>query len=53
MPPGLRRPNPLGATCFGGEAKGRLQARTCDKAGLTMGLVFFPELHYMRRSFAP
>lgn len=23
------------------------------QAGLTIGLVFFPELHYMRRSFVP
>ncbi|CDX45989.1 hypothetical protein MPLA_810038 [Mesorhizobium sp. ORS 3359] len=27
--------------------------RNLRQAGLTIGLAFFPELHYMRRSFAP
>jgi hypothetical protein len=31
----------------------RFRHRSLRQAGLTIGLVFFPELHYMRRSFAP
>jgi hypothetical protein len=31
----------------------RFRGRNLRQAGLTNGLVFFPELHYMRRSFAP
>jgi hypothetical protein len=34
-------------TCFG------FRNQNLRQAGLTIGLVFFPELHYMRRSFAP
>jgi hypothetical protein len=31
----------------------RFRNQNLRQAGLTIGLVFFPELHYMRRSFAP